>query len=344
MKILYPALFLVSCSLHAQFNGPESVEHDAEGQRYFVSNTGSNSIKQQAYDGTVTAFASNLPTAPYGIELKGDTLFACMGGSIRGYSTADGVEVFNLNLGGTFLNGITTDGAFLYATDFTAKKIFKVNVEQLTFTTLVANTVSTPNGIVWDAAMDRLWVVSWGSSAKIKSYDRNSGAELSSYTSNLTNLDGVTLDCQGRIIVGSWSPDRLTRFENTFTQAPVDLMVPGLNDPADLDYDTVNDRICIPNSSSNTVAFADVVDCTSGVVDGREKSTFNVWPNPTDGLLKLDLSLKTTVPFLVFNVRGVLVASGMLSPNGLLDISALAPGSYVIDVPSLDRSAKVVRQ
>ncbi|MBK9598282.1 MAG: hypothetical protein IPO60_08120 [Flavobacteriales bacterium] len=128
MKIFYPALLLVSCSANAQYSGPESVEHDAEGQRYFVSNTGDNSIKQRAYDGTVTAFASNLPTAPYGIELKGDTLFACMGGSIRGFSTVDGVVVFSLSVGGSFLNGITTDGAFLYATDFSTKKIFQVNV------------------------------------------------------------------------------------------------------------------------------------------------------------------------------------------------------------------------
>lgn len=344
MKIFYPALLLVSCTVNAQYSGPESVEHDAEGQRYFVSNTGNNSIKQQAYDGTVTAFASNLPGSPYGIELKGDTLFACMGGSIRGYSTADGVEVFNLSVGGTFLNGITTDGAFLYATDFSAKKIFKVNVEQLTYTTLVPNTVNTPNGIVWDPVLERLWVVGWGSSAKIKSYDRNSGAELSSYTTNLSNIDGVTLDCQGRIIVASWTPDQLTRYENTFTQAPVILAATGLNDPADLDYDTVHDRVCVPNSGNNTVSLVDVTDCTTTVPEVAAYGTFAVWPNPTTGLLKLDLNLQHAVPFLVFNIRGTLVASGTLSPNGLLDITQLASGTYLVDVPAVRKKAKIVRR
>jgi hypothetical protein len=103
------------------------MEHDAEGQRYFVSNTGSNSINQRSYDGTLSAFASNLPGAPYGIELQGDTLFACINGGIRGYSTVDATEVFNLPLGGTFLNGLTSDGEFLYTTDFSTKKIFKVD-------------------------------------------------------------------------------------------------------------------------------------------------------------------------------------------------------------------------
>lgn len=344
MKIIYSALLLVSCTANAQYNGPESVEHDAEGERYFVSNTGSSSIKQRAYDGTVTAFASNLPTAPYGIELKGDTLFACMSGSIRGYSTVDGVEVFNLNVGGSFLNGITTDGAFLYATDFTAKKIFKVNVEQLTYSTLVTNTVNTPNGIVWDAATDRLWVVGWGSNAKIKSYDRNSGAELSSYTTSVGNIDGVTLDCQGRIIVSSWTPARLTRYENTFTQAPVVLLNTGLDNPADLDYDTVHDRVCVPNSGSNTVSLVDVVDCTTAIPEVPSYGTFTVWPNPTNGLLKLGLELPHSEPFLVYNVRGALVASGMLSPNGLLDITDLASGTYVVDVPALRKKATIVRR
>ena len=344
MKIFYPALLLVSCTVNAQYNGPESVEHDAEGQRYFVSNTGNSSIKQQAYDGTVMAFVSNLPAPPYGIELKGDTLFACMSGSIRGYRTTDGVEVFNLSVGGTFLNGITTDGAFLYATDFSAKKIFKVNVEQLTYTTLVANTVNTPNGIVWDPALERLWVVGWGSSAKIKSYDRNSGAELSSFTTNLSNIDGVTLDCQGRIIVASWAPDQLTRYENTFTQAPVILAATGLNDPADLDYDTVHDRVCVPNSGNNTVSLVDITDCTTAVPEVAAYGTFAVWPNPTTGLLKLDLNLQQAVPFLVFNMRGTLVASGTLSPNGLLDITQLASGTYLVDVPAVRKKAKIVRR
>lgn len=344
MKLLYAFLFAVPCALNAQYNGPESVEHDPVGQRYFISNTGSNSIVQRGMDGTVLPFAANLPAAPYGLELKGDTLFACMGGSIRGYSTADGGQVFNLALGAAFLNGITTDGEFLYATDFTGKKIFKVNVAAMTFTTLVANTVTTPNGIVWDGAMERLWVVNWGSNAKIKSYDRNTGAELSSYTTALTNMDGVALDCQGRIIVSSWLPNRLTRFENTFTQAAEIILDSGLDHPADLDYDAVYHRLGVPNSGSNSVVFQELTDCTANIREHEAYGTFAVWPNPTNGLLKLDLALQESVPFLVFNARGTLVASGELRPNGQLDITELAPGTYLLDVPRLRKSAKFVKK
>lgn len=331
-------------AVFSQYNGPESVEHDPVGQRYFVSNTESNSILQRSYGGTVSVFKGSLPGAPYGLELKGDTLFACMGGAVRGYDTSDGEEVFNLGFGASFLNGITTDGTFLYVTDFSAKKILKVDVAQQSFTTLVAQTGTTPNGIVWDEAMDRLWVVNWGSNAKIKAYDRNTGAELSSFTTALANLDGITLDCQGRIIVSSWSPARISRFGTTFSNPPVDLAVPGLSNPADLDYDTVNDRICVPNSGNNTVVFAEVMDCTAGFTNPSGGDSFSLHPNPSDGFLAVDPPVHSPVPFLILNVRGALVASGTLRPNGLLDIAALAPGMYMLELPSLRKRAKFVRR
>lgn len=311
--------------------------------RYFVSNTGDNSIKQRDYDGTVTAFASDLPGPPYGIELMGDTLFACISGHLRGYATSDAVEVFDLDLNGGFLNGLASDGQFLYVTDFNAKKIFKVDPASLTFTTLVTNTGNTPNGIVWDPTMDLLWVVCWGNNAKIKGYDRDSGVEVSTYTTSLGNLDGVALDCLGRLLVSSWSPARITAFETTFSAAGTTLVSTGSSSPADLDYDVVNNVVCIPNSGNNTISLAAVDGCTTGIIPRRGYATFPVWPNPANGLLNLGLCISAPVPFLVFNMRGVLVASGNLTPNGQLDISDLALGSYLIDVPSLHMAATVVR-
>ncbi|MEO8733279.1 MAG: T9SS type A sorting domain-containing protein [Flavobacteriales bacterium] len=344
MRLSTLLLLLLPWQSNAQYNGPESVEHDAAGQRYFISNTGSNTILQRDYDGTVTTFVDNLPSSPYGLELKGDTLFACIGGSIEGFDRSTGTLVFNLDVGGSFLNGITTDGRSIYVTDFSAKTILKIDPGMATFQTLVTNTGSTPNGITWDPETERLWVACWGSNAKIKSYDRVTGAELSSYITNLTNLDGITLDCLGRIIVSSWSPARLSRFENTFTQAPVDLLTPDLSNPADIDFDVVNNFICVPNSGSNSVSFQAVGDCTLGLSEPTGYTRMYVRPNPNNGTLTVNLDLKTSVPFLVYTLRGNMVASGTLTPNGALDLRQLAPGTYVIDVPSLRRMARVIRQ
>src|SRR5436190_420804 len=92
--LLFP-LLLTCCTGNAQYSGPESVEYDAVGDRYFVSNTGSSLIKVRSQAGVVTDFVSVSP-APYGLEIKGDTLFACSGGSVKGYLLSNATQVFNL--------------------------------------------------------------------------------------------------------------------------------------------------------------------------------------------------------------------------------------------------------
>ncbi len=336
-------LFLTGCAGTAQYNGPESVEFDAAGDRYLVSCTGNNSIRQRAQDGTVTDFVTSLPDAPYGIEIKGDTLFANVGGSVMGFLLSTAELVFNLNVGGSFLNGLATDGHFLYTSDFSTRKIFKVDPDAGTFTTLVANTVQTPNGLVYDATLGRLWLACWGSGARIKSYDPVTGAELSTYTTALGNIDGIALDCQGRLLVASWSPNQITRFENTFTVPAEVVLNSGLNHPADIDVDEVNGRVCIPNAGSNTVVLSELAGCNTGLLEQPGYSTILAVPNPTDGLVRIDVDIPAPEPFMIFNARGLLVASGTLRPRALLDVRSLASGVYMIDLPRIKKFVRVVK-
>ena len=345
MRPLTLSFLLLSASFaHGQYAGPESVEYDPVGDRYFVSCTDDNSIRQRAQDGTVSVFVEDITGAPYGIELKGDTLVANVGGRIKGYLTSDGTQVFDLNVTGTFLNGLTTDGHFLYAADFSEQKVFKVDPDAGTFSTLVADTDHTPNGIVYDPTLDRLWVAFWGSNARIKSYDRNTGAELSTFTTSLGNIDGITLDCEGRILVSSWSPNRISRFEPTFTAPAENLQSSGLSSPADIDYDAVNNRVCVPNAGTNTVVLPEVAGCAVGVLDVEGYRTVNAVPNPTDGLVRIELEMQEPQPFMVLTEGGLLVATGTLRPNAFLDVRSLEAGVYLIDLPKLKRYVRVVKR
>jgi DNA-binding beta-propeller fold protein YncE len=335
-------LALTGCVGQAQYSGPESVEYDAVGDRYLVSCTGNNSIKQRAQDGAVTNFVTNLPDAPYGIEIKGDTLFANVGGSVMGFLLSTAAQVFNLDIGGNFLNGMTTDGHFLYVTDFNAFSIIKVDPELSTYSTLVQSTAQKPNGIVHDPAQNKLWVGFWGAPAYIRSYDPSTGAELSSNVTSLQNIDGITLDCDGAIMVSSWAPDHITRFDPGFTNEEVVIQT-GLVNPADIDYDPVNDRVCVPNTGNNTVVVLDVPFCGTGVPEQPGYRTVNAIPNPTDGLVSMDLDMEEPQPFLVFNERGLLVASGTLRPRAMLDVRTLAAGIYMIDLPRMKRFVRVVK-
>ncbi|HEX2616676.1 MAG TPA: hypothetical protein VHL57_03985 [Flavobacteriales bacterium] len=326
----------------AQLNGPESIEYDPIGDRYLISNTGDGSIQQMDQAGTLTPFVSGLSPAAYGIEVRHDTLFACCGGRVRGFRTSDGASILDIDLDATFLNGITCDERFIYVTDFSARVIYKVDPQADSFTTLVANTTEQPNGIVYDPTADLLRVAFWGTNAKIKGYDRGNGAQIGSFTTNLTNIDGIAIDCNGRILAASWTPDRVTAFDPGFAQQPVDLGLSGLSNPADMDFDAVNNRICVPNSGNNTVLRSPIL-CDVGLALTPGYSAFNVYPDPTDGNMRVDLPLAKPTPFLVFNVRGLLVASGTLSPDALLDITQLSPGTYIIDLPSIRQRGRVVK-
>jgi len=331
----------------AQYSGPESVEYDPVGDRYFISNTQSRIIKERAQDGTVTDFSSVLPNAPYGLEIMGDVLYACAGNGVRGFSLASGQQVYQRDLGATFPNGITTDGEFLYITDFSSnpRRVLKVDPVANTHSTLVPNTGGQPNGIVWDPTGDRLVVVFWGANAPIKAYDRNTGAEtVLVANTGVGNIDGVTIDCDGNFLIASWSPARISRFDPTFTQAAVNLNVPGLSNPADIDFDHTNLRVCIPNSGNNTVTLFEYTCLTSSVADGELDQLMRAVPNPTDGLLRLEPALETIQPYVLMDVRGLLVGGGTLRPGAVIDLSALKPGVYLIHLTGMDRRIRVVKE
>lgn len=338
---LLGSALLFALATMAQYNGPESVEYDPVYDRYLVSNTGNNSVKQRDLLGTVTNFLSSLPDAPYGLEIQGDTLFACMGSGVRGYLLASGQEVFNVDLGASFPNGITSDGQNLYVTDFGAGVIFKVNVAAATYTTWLI-TGGQPNGIVYDAMEDRLLVVFWGANAAIKAYDRTTAQLEASLNTGLSNIDGVAVDCLGLVYVASWTPDQVTLIDQNLA-AVTGPWITGLNNPADIDFDAVHGRLCIPNSGNNTVTISALQECSVGIPADKEFSTLTAVPNPTSGHVRLELDLQKSEPFLVYDARMTVIASGTMTPNGVIDLSGLPAGSYIIELVQLRKKVRVVK-
>lgn len=333
----------VALTVQAQYNGPESVEYDPVGDRYFVSNTSSGVIKQRDQAGTVTDFASVSP-APYGLEIMGDVLYACSGGTIKGYSLADGTLVYTRNLNGSFLNGLATDGSYLYVTDFSAARIYKVDPIGDSHSTLVSNTSGTPNGIVWRPGTDELLVAFWGGSAAVKSFDRNTGLLGATQATTLTNIDGITIDCLDRVLIASWTPDRISAFTwGEPTPVFTDLMVPGLNNPADIDFDFTNNRVCIPNAGNNTVTLFDA-NCTSGLVTAATPATLQAVPNPTTGLVRIEPALTRAEPYILLDARGLLVGGGTLRSGALLDIGSLSEGLYTIELTRTGQRLRVVKE
>lgn len=257
-----------SAPLSAQsLSGPESIEYHPRLDRTLISNNDNGSIVARAADGSLSLFSTSVDQ-PFGIELLKGTLFVVDAGRVRGFDIDSAVQVMDLALpGASFLNGITSDGDHtLYVSDFSAGQIQPIDVSNLAAPvagTPINTPSATPNGLVFDAANNRLLIATWGSNADILSLDlANIGAGPQPLIqSSLGNLDGIALDCNGAIIVSAWSGcggggGCLRRFDPPFTLgSPAQVVVNGLSSPADIDYTRNRAEFAVPQSGNNTVSF-----------------------------------------------------------------------------------------
>ncbi len=334
LLFLLPAL--VFCQSYA---GPESVEGDTFTGNYYVGNTGSKKILRRLPNGVLEDFAMGISNGPYGLELVDGVLYACNGGEVQGFSVADGTQVFSVQTGATFLNGIThDDSGFLYSTDFSGKKVYKINIAGQTAEVFVAQTGSTPNGIIFDAANNRLVFVSWGASAKIIAVSLADASLTTLLTTTLSNIDGVAMDSAGNFYVASWGANAVHRFEPTFTEAP-ELVVTGLNKPADIYYNLQTDTLAIPNSGNNTVSFAFFgEEPPSAAKEALVDKELEMFPNPVTEYLTLSVGRADWLQTASFQVCALDGAKTPIFPvkvdghRAIFDMAYLPKGNYMLQV------------
>jgi hypothetical protein len=310
-KILFFVLALSASLSQAQsLTSIEGVEYDPTNQIFLVGN-GNNVVRMHSDaipQGTLGAAKSN-----YGMEVMNGVLFSIVGTAIRGYDVTTGAQVMTHTLtGASFLNGMASNGTDkLWVSDFSAKKIYELNVANLaapTSSIVVANTTSTPNGLTYDAANNRLVMVSWGANASIKAIDLATYTLSVITTTNLGNCDGVDHDSYGNYYVSSWSPNAITKFSNDFTTTSTVTVAGGVSSAADICYAEEIDTLAIPCTGNNVVKF--VGFNPSFVVEGNT-SEFQAYGYPTEVkdmyTVGFDLPQAIDVNVRVFDVNGRLV-------------------------------------
>ena len=259
MKYILLSFFsflLVLTSGAQSFDGCESVEFDVVNNRYLISNPGSGEIIARSASGVLSVFKSGISPDPYGIEIMGNTIYACCGGRIKGYDLITAAEVTNINTAATFLNGITHDNSGnLFATDFSGKKIYRINPAASTFNIMASGLVQSPNGIVYDPANKQLVFVNWGSNAPIKAMSLADSVVTVITTTTLGNCDGIAFNGLNKYYISCWTGQKAVSFNSTFTGPPV-TEVTGLSNPADIFYNQASDTLAIPNSNNSTLRFA----------------------------------------------------------------------------------------
>jgi hypothetical protein len=310
-KILFCVLALSASLSQAQsLTAIEGVEYDPTNQIFLVGN-GNNVVRMHSDavpQGTLGAAKSN-----YGMEVMNGVLFSIVGSAIKGYDVTTGAQVMTHTLSGaSFLNGMASNGTDkLWVSDFSAKKIYELNVADLTAPSssiVVANTTSTPNGLTYDASNNRLVMVSWGANASIKAIDLATYTLSVITTTNLGNCDGVDHDSYGNYYVSSWSPNAITKFSNDFTTTSTVTVTGGVSSAADICYAEELDTLAIPCTGNNVVKF--VGFNPSFVVEGNT-SEFQAYGYPTEVkdmyTVGFDLPQAVDVNIRLFDVNGRLV-------------------------------------
>ena len=337
-KLLLLLLWLPAVSFSQSFSSPESVEYDVANGRWLVGQHNSGQVLVYTpSSGTLSIFCSGMTGGPYGIEIMGNVLYCCVGGSIKGYSLTSGSQVFTLNLGASFLNGITSDGNnFLFVTDFTAKKIYRVNVAASSFN-LMTSTVKTPNGIIYDGAHNRCVFVTWGASAPVQAMSLADSTISTVRATSLGNCDGIIRDQHGNWYVSAWTNNALNKIDSAFSSNPVNVMS-SLSSPADLGINAAGDSIGIPNSgTANNVVFYHV-PVPTGIENETEHHHANLFPNPSNE--------KTTIAMDIPVNHGIIELTDMAGriitskeANGylfILDREGLPAGNYLVTVKEND--------
>ena len=256
MKKLIILLIFSSLSFSQNYNGPESVEYDPLTGSYFIANSSNGQILELDVNSNLSVFASSLVSGPHGLEIVNSIIYVCSGGRLKGYEISTGDQVLNYNLNGSFLNGITqksdVDGVNLFITDFSAKKLYKYNIQGNSHDEICSFS-KNPNGTYYDLINDRLLVVCWGNNAPIYEIDLTNETYSIIINTGLGNLDGISMDQCGNFYISAWSSNAVHKYNFDFSET--ELVTSNLSNPADIYYNQYDNILAIPNSGNNTVDF-----------------------------------------------------------------------------------------
>lgn len=327
------------------YNAPESVEFDYANNRWLIANPGAgNILSRNSQNGALTVFATG-SNSPHGLEIVNDTLYSCEGGNIHLYNVNTGASIASIALGATFLNGITHDNnGNLFATDFSAKKIYRVNTATRHFN-LFASTTTTPNGIIFDQPNNRCVFVTWNANAPIMQVTLNDSLVSQVVATTLGSCDGIAKDGAGNYYISSWTGNKITRYDNTFSTSTA-VVTTGLSSPADIFYNTVTDTLGVPNSSTSVAGnntkyyyFGTAIGINE---ESNSNSSLSVTPNPISEKADIAYEIKEEgfVSIQLFDVKGQLVKT-ILNENQskgkhnvTLDKTGIAAGNYILNINS----------
>jgi sugar lactone lactonase YvrE len=324
-------------------NNPESVVYDSAYERYLVSNWEDGNIIQIDSSGQQDYFNTELSSTA-GLHIVGDTLFVSSNegiySGIVGFLLSTGEIIFHVDITEKqLLNDITSDlNGNLYVTDTDAHRIYKVNINDMTYTTFVNSGLGWPNGIIFDSTNNRLLVLNGGlPNRPLIAVNLEDSTISTVVETGLNAIDGLTTDNNGNTYFSSWGTDKVYRYDESFTNPP-EVVSSGHNNPADIFFNKLNNILAIPNFNSNSVDFIPVTFTGNKEIKENEIIINRLFPNPFTDNINFDFYLpeKAQTKIFVYDILGNRIAE--------LINKELSTGEYSISWNGRDKNDKETSQ
>jgi len=326
---------------------PESVVYDSSRDRYLASNYTTGDIVYLDRQGNQDYLVRN-QYCRNGLHMAGNIVWAaCIEQGIRGFDPDSGQLITHISIDGAInCNDITSDtSGYLYVSDVYRNMIYKIDMDDYSYSIFVDHDISYPNGIYFQERYNRIILVSLINNSPIQSINVSDSTVTTLVYTYRHNLDGITEDNEGDIYFSSWSTHSVYMYDSTLTNPPQFIYF-NANGAADIFYDKINNVLAIPVMNGNAIDFLDIPTSVTeeniNPIPGH-MSINSIYPNPFNSGTNIDIDLRQSrnLTLKVYDITGKEVstlAQGFYQAGRhgfVFDGSRFASGVYLVRLESM---------
>jgi len=189
----------------------------------------------------------------HGMECRDSVLYVASNNNLVliNLSTKQIIETINVSNAQT-LSHITLDSShFVYMTDWSALKLFRVDLNNNTATSLYSFS-AIPGGVSYDESNNRLIILTFVENAPILGYNISTGNLFTIINTNISYHVAICQDANSNYNITSFSDNNVYKFENNISTGP-EIISTGHNRPSELGYNRRDHTIGVTNYDSNSI-------------------------------------------------------------------------------------------